>query len=172
VGNQWPNVISTGPRFKIFEGSSSRSAKGTSRAPYMHEFSRGPGHAHARENFWIYSLWNAISWTLGRDFTEFWWSENDIVTYQRSRWPMFLFYSLSHWGWGPRVRPVRTHSSYATVGNTGTLHPASSAVNQIARFIRTNACHIIIKFICLFAWTDFAESATRHFLCFCICAWS
>jgi hypothetical protein len=21
---------------------------------------------------------------------------------------------LAHWGWGPRVRPVRTHSSYAT----------------------------------------------------------
>ena len=35
-----------------------------------------------------------ISRTLGRDFTEFWWSENDIVTYQRP-WPMFLLYSLS-----------------------------------------------------------------------------
>ena len=30
----------------------SRSAKGTSWAPYMHEFSRGPGLAHP-ENFWI-----------------------------------------------------------------------------------------------------------------------
>ena len=34
-------VISGGPRFKIFEGPPSTSAKGTSRAPYMHEFSRG-----------------------------------------------------------------------------------------------------------------------------------
>jgi hypothetical protein len=39
---QWRNVISGGPRFKIFEGPApSRSAKGTSWAPYMHEFSRG-----------------------------------------------------------------------------------------------------------------------------------
>jgi hypothetical protein len=38
---QWRNVISGGPRFKIFEGPPSRSAKGTSWAPYMHEFSRG-----------------------------------------------------------------------------------------------------------------------------------
>jgi hypothetical protein len=28
--NQWRNVISGGPRFKIFEGPPSRSAKGTS----------------------------------------------------------------------------------------------------------------------------------------------
>jgi hypothetical protein len=33
--------MSGGPRFKIFEGPPSRSAKGTSWAPYMHEFSRG-----------------------------------------------------------------------------------------------------------------------------------
>jgi hypothetical protein len=38
---QWRNVISGGPRFKIFEGPPSRSAKGTSWAPYVHEFSRG-----------------------------------------------------------------------------------------------------------------------------------
>ena len=38
---QWRNVISGGPRFKLFEGHPSRSAKGTSRAPYMHEFSSG-----------------------------------------------------------------------------------------------------------------------------------
>jgi hypothetical protein len=37
------NVISGGSRFKIFEGPLSRSAKGTSWAPYMHEFSMGSG---------------------------------------------------------------------------------------------------------------------------------
>jgi hypothetical protein len=82
-------------------------------------FLGGPGHVHP-ENFWIYTLWNAISWTLGRDFTEFWWSENDIVTYQRP-WPMFLLYRLNLGApiWpievgGPRVLPVWAHSSYAT----------------------------------------------------------
>jgi hypothetical protein len=79
----------------------------------------GPGHVHP-ENFWIYTLWNAISRTLGRDFTEFWWSKNDIVTYQRP-WPMFLLYRLRLGApiWpievgGPRVLPVWAHSSYAT----------------------------------------------------------
>jgi hypothetical protein len=38
---QWRNVLSGGPRFKIFEGPPSRSAKCMSRAPYMHKFSRG-----------------------------------------------------------------------------------------------------------------------------------
>ena len=47
---QWRNVISGGPRFKIFEGPPSRSSKGTSLEPYTHEFSRGAGHAHP-ENF-------------------------------------------------------------------------------------------------------------------------
>jgi hypothetical protein len=39
--SQWHNVISGAPRFKIFEGLASISAKGTSRPPYMHEFFRG-----------------------------------------------------------------------------------------------------------------------------------
>jgi hypothetical protein len=88
-------------------------------------FLGGPGHVHP-ENFWIYTLWNAISWTLGRDFTEFWWSENDIVTYQRP-WPMFLLYHLNLGApiWpievgGPRVLPVWAHSSYATDKNIST----------------------------------------------------
>jgi hypothetical protein len=83
-------------------------------------FLGGPGHVHP-ENVWIYTLWNAISWTLGRDFTEFWWSENDIVTYQRP-WPMYLLYRLNLGPpiWpievgGPRVLTVWAHSSYATV---------------------------------------------------------
>ena len=38
---QWRSVISGGPRFKMFEGPPSRSTKGTSWAPYMHEFFRG-----------------------------------------------------------------------------------------------------------------------------------
>jgi hypothetical protein len=82
-------------------------------------FLGGPGHVHP-ENFWIYTLWNAISRTLGRDFTEFGWLENDIVTYQRP-WPMFLLYRLSLVApiWpievgGPRVLTVWAHSSYAT----------------------------------------------------------
>jgi hypothetical protein len=82
-------------------------------------FLGGPGRVHP-ENFWIYTLWNAISWTLGRDFTEFCWSENDIVTYQRP-WPMFLLYRLNLGApiWpievgGLRVLPVWAHSSYAT----------------------------------------------------------
>jgi hypothetical protein len=37
---QWRNVTSGGPRFKIFEGPLVEVPKGTSRAPYMHEFSR------------------------------------------------------------------------------------------------------------------------------------
>ena len=85
-------------------------------------FLGGPGHVHP-EIFWIYTLWNAISWTLGRDFTEFWWSENDIVTYQRP-WPMFLLYRLNLGApiWpievgGPRVLPVWAHSSYATASS-------------------------------------------------------
>jgi hypothetical protein len=65
-------------------------------------FLGGPGQVHP-ENFWIYTLWNAISWTLGRGFTEFWWSENDIVTYQRP-WPMFLLYRLNL---GPPFGPLR-----------------------------------------------------------------
>jgi hypothetical protein len=83
-------------------------------------FLEGPGHVHP-EYFWIYTLWNAISWTLGRDFTEFWWSENDIVTYQRP-WSMFLLYRLNLGApiWpievgGPRFLPVWAYSSYATV---------------------------------------------------------
>ena len=79
-------------------------------------FLGGPGHVHP-ENFWIYTLWNAISWTFGRDVTEFWWSENDIVTYQRP-WPMFLLYRLNLGApievGGPRVLPVWARSSYAT----------------------------------------------------------
>ena len=42
-GSQWRNVISGGPRFKIFGGPASISAKGMSRPPYMHKFFRGSG---------------------------------------------------------------------------------------------------------------------------------
>ena len=40
---QWRNVISGGPGSKFSKPPPSRSAKCTSRAPYMHKFSRGPG---------------------------------------------------------------------------------------------------------------------------------
>jgi hypothetical protein len=46
---QWRNVISEGPQFNIFEGPPSRSAKGTSRAPYMHKFSRGSRACSSRK---------------------------------------------------------------------------------------------------------------------------
>jgi hypothetical protein len=116
---QWRNVISGGPRFKIFEGPLVEVLKARVKRHICTSFLGGPGHVHP-ENFWIYTLWNAISRTLGRDFTEFWWSKNDIVTYQRP-WPMFLLYRLRLGApiWpievgGPRVLPVWAHSSYAT----------------------------------------------------------
>jgi hypothetical protein len=117
---QWRNVISGDPRFKIFEGPLVEVLKARVKRRICTSFLGGTGHAHP-ENFWIYTLWNAISRTLGRDFTEFWWSKNDIVTYQRP-WPMFLLYRLRLGApiWpievgGPRVLPVWAHSSYATV---------------------------------------------------------
>jgi hypothetical protein len=117
---QWRNVIPGGPRFKIFEGPLVEVLKARVEHRICTSFLGGAGNVHL-ENFWIYTLWNAISWTLGRDFTEFWWSENDIVTYQRP-WPMFLLYRLNLGApiWpievgGPRVLPVWAHSSYATV---------------------------------------------------------
>jgi hypothetical protein len=116
---QWHNVISGGPRFKIFEGPLVEVLKARVKRHICTSFLGGPGHVHP-ENFWIYTLWNAISQTLGRDFTEFWWSKTDIVTYQRP-WPMFLLYRLRLGApiWpievgGPRVLPVWAHSSYAT----------------------------------------------------------
>jgi hypothetical protein len=117
--DQWRNFISGGPRLKIFEGPLVEVLKARVKRRICTSFLGGPGHVHP-ENFWIYTLWNAISRTLGRDFTEFWWSKNDIVTYHRPR-PMFLLYRLSLGApiWpievgGPQVLPVWAHSSYAT----------------------------------------------------------
>jgi hypothetical protein len=67
---QWRNVISGGPRFKIFEGPLVEVPKARVERRICTSFLGGPGH-----------LWNAISQPLWRDFTEFWWSENDSVTY-------------------------------------------------------------------------------------------
>ena len=116
---QWRNVISGPPGSKFSKAPLVEVLKARVVHRICTSFLGGPGHFHT-ENFWIYTLWNAISWTLGRDFTEFWWSENDIVTYQRP-WPMFLLYRLNLGApiWpievgGPRVLPVWAHNSYAT----------------------------------------------------------
>jgi hypothetical protein len=56
--DQWRNVISGGPRFKIFEGPPSRSAnyKGTSWAQYMHKFTRGSRACSSRKFLNLHSL--------------------------------------------------------------------------------------------------------------------
>ena len=102
---QWRNVISCrGPPVQNFRRPPLVEVpKARVERRICTSFLGGPGHVHP-ENFWIYTLWNAISWTLGRDFTEFWWSENDIVTYQRPPWPMFLLYTA--WTWGPPFGPL------------------------------------------------------------------
>jgi hypothetical protein len=89
-------------------------------------FLGGPGHMLTRKFLNLDSL-KCHLLDFGERFyrilmvRKFWWSENDIVTYQRPPWLMFLLYSLSLGApiWpigvrGPRVRPVWTHSSYAT----------------------------------------------------------
>jgi hypothetical protein len=110
---QWRNVISGGPRFKLFEGPASRSAKGTSRAPYMHEFSSGsracsPGKLSLNlESLKCHFL----------DFGERFYR----ILMVRKRHCCSIGYSLSLGApiWpigvgGPRVLPVQDHSSNAT----------------------------------------------------------
>jgi hypothetical protein len=92
----------------------------------MHKFSKG-SRACSPGNFLNLDSLKCHFLDFGRDFTEFWWSENDIVTYQRP-WPTFLLYRLSLGApiWpigvgGPRVLPVWAHSSYATESNSNCL---------------------------------------------------
>jgi hypothetical protein len=121
--NQWHNVISEGPRFKIFEGPPSRSAKSTSRAPYMHEFSRG-SRACSFGKFLNLDSLKCHFLDFGERFHRILMvRKRHSVTYQR-HWPMFLLYRLSLGApiWpvgvgGPRVLPVWAHSSYATDWN-------------------------------------------------------
>jgi hypothetical protein len=98
--HQWRNAISGGPRFKIFEGPLVEVPKArverricTSFLGVQGMLTRKIFESRLSEmrfpGFW-------------RDFTEFWWSENDIVTYQRP-WPTFLLYRLS---WGPPFGPL------------------------------------------------------------------
>jgi hypothetical protein len=109
---QWRNVISGGPRFKTFEGPLVEVPKARVERRICTSFLGVQGMLTRKmfesklSEMPFPGLWGEI--------------ENDIVTYQRP-WPMFLLYSLCLGApiWpigfgGPRVRPVRAHSSYAT----------------------------------------------------------
>jgi hypothetical protein len=107
---QWRNVISGGPRFKLFEGHPSRSAKGTSRAPYMHEFSSGSRVSCSPGKFLNLD-------SLKCHFLDF--EERFYRILMVRKWHCCSRgYRLSlgpPLGLGaPRVLPVRAHSSYAT----------------------------------------------------------
>jgi hypothetical protein len=106
---QWSNVLSGGPRFKLFEGPPSRSAKGTSRAPYMHEFSSG-SRACAPGKFLNLDSLKCQFPDFGERFYR--------ILMVRKRHCCSIGYSLSlgtpiRVG-GRRVLPVRAHSSFAT----------------------------------------------------------
>jgi hypothetical protein len=119
---QWRNVISGAPRFKILEGPPSRSAKGTSWAPYMHEFSRGSRACSSGKVLNLHSLkchfldfgerfhrilmvrkrhQCNISEALANVFAELY-----RLNLGAPIWPIEVG--------GPRVLPVWAHSSYAT----------------------------------------------------------
>jgi hypothetical protein len=116
---QWRNVISRGPQFKIFEGPLVEVPKARVERRICTSFLGVQGMLTRKifesrvSEMPFHGLWGGG----GGDFTEFWWSENDIVTYQRP-WPMFLLYRQSLgapiWVGVPRVLPVWAHSSYAT----------------------------------------------------------
>ena len=122
MGNQWRNVISGGPRFTIFEGPLvEASAKGTSRASYMHEFSRG-----SIACMLIWKIFESLKYHF-LDFEERFYR---ILMVRKQHCNVSealanVFGLQSEPGgpiWpigvgGPRVHPVRAHSSYATVGN-------------------------------------------------------
>jgi hypothetical protein len=132
---QWRNVISGGPRFKIFEGPLySRSAKGTSRAPYMHEFSRG-SRACSSETFLNLDSLKCHFLDFGERFYRILMvRKRHSVTYQRP-WPMFLLYRLSLgapiWPIGvgdPRVLPVWAHIVFTPLSSKKyfKIHPSQS----------------------------------------------
>jgi hypothetical protein len=106
---QWRNVISGGPRFKLFEGPPSRSAKGTSGAPYMHKFSSG-SRACSPGKFLNLDSLKCHFPDSGERFYR--------ILMVRERHCCSIGYSLSLGApigvGGPRVLPVRAHSSYAT----------------------------------------------------------
>jgi hypothetical protein len=121
LNGQWRNVISGAPRFKIFEGPPSRSAKGTSWAPYMHEFSRGSRACSSGKCLNLYSL-KCHFLDLGERFYRIRMVRKRHCNISEALAVMFLLYRLNLGApiWpieagGPRVLPVWAHSSYATV---------------------------------------------------------
>jgi hypothetical protein len=114
--SQWRNVISGGPRFKIFEGLASISAKGTSRPPYMHEFFRGsracsPGKYLNLESLKCHFL------DFGERFYRILMVRKRHCNISETLANVFALQpepGRPHLVGGPRVLPVRAHSSYAT----------------------------------------------------------
>ena len=139
-------IISRGPRFKIFAGPHSRSAKGTSRAPYMHEFSKST-RAWSPGKFLNLDSLKCHFADFGGEILQN--SDGQKTTFQHNKANVFALHPEPAWGppfgplglgvacmagglisqacpilgsachagqvGGPRVLPVRAHSSYATV---------------------------------------------------------
>jgi hypothetical protein len=103
---QWRNVISGGPRFKIFEGPPSRSAKGTSWAPYMHEFSRGSRACSSRKCLNLHSL-KCHFLDFGERFYRILMVRKQHCNISEALANVFALSPkpggphLAHWGWGP-----------------------------------------------------------------------
>ena len=108
---QWRNVISEGPRFKIFEGPPpSRSAKGTSRAPYMHEFSRGSRACSSGKSRTLDSL-KCHFLDFGERFHRILMVRKRHCNISKALANVFALSPkpggphLAHWGWGPPGSP-------------------------------------------------------------------
>ena len=109
-GCQWRNVISEGPRFKIFEGPPSRNAKGTSRAPYMHEFSRGSRACSSGKFLNLDSL-KCHFLDFGERFHRILMVRKRHCNISEALANVFALSPkpggphLAHWGWGPPGSP-------------------------------------------------------------------
>jgi hypothetical protein len=107
---QWRNVISGGPRFKIFEGPPSRSAKGTSWAPYMHEFSRGSRACSSGKFLNLHSL-KCHFLDFGERFYRILMVRKRHCNISEALANVFALSPkpggphLAHWGWGPPGSP-------------------------------------------------------------------
>jgi hypothetical protein len=107
---QWRNVISGGPRFKIFEGSPSRSAKGTSWAPYMHKFSRGSRACSSGKFLNLHSL-KCHFLDFGERFYRILMVRKRHCNISEALANVFALSPkpggphLAHWGWGPPGSP-------------------------------------------------------------------
>ena len=117
--NQWRNVISGGPRFKIFEGPPSTSAKGTSRAPYMHEFSRGSRASSPGKVLNLESLKCHFP-----DFGEWFYRilmvrKRQMCNISEALANVFGGPHLAHWGWGHSwtvlVLLMEVHEKYSWI---------------------------------------------------------